>query len=318
MTLPPPSTPQPTAPPLAPLRGVGTRPVHAPGTGATNVAARAAASLTALVAVVLAWQVWSYFVATEEGQLLDQTAIRGADYGQGALWSLASPVLDVVSVSFVVLGLGTAMGIALLRRRWGLAVQVAFLVVGSNVTTQLVKKVLDRPDLIGTSNGNSLPSGHTTVAASVSVALLMAVPRRSRPVVALVGGAYTAATGVSTLVGEWHRPSDVVAAVLVVLAWGALVLAFTPGSALDELPAGRSGAYPGSVAVSVLLLVGGVLAALGAVWCLREVYPAAWRMTDLAETTAYVGGALGVVAVTAVSFALLLLLRQATSRPPGR
>jgi membrane-associated phospholipid phosphatase len=293
--------------------------VHAPSVGATNVTARVVAGLTAVAAVVLAWQVWNVFVATEQGQLLDQAAFRGADYGQGTLWSFASPVLDVVSVSFVVLGLGTAMGIALLRRRWGLAVQVAFLVVGANVTTQLTKKVvLDRPDLIGGWNGNSLPSGHTTVAGSVSVALLMAVPRGYRPVVALLGGSYTAATGISTLVGKWHRPSDVVAAVLVVLAWGALVLAFTPTSALDELPAGRSGAYPGSVVVSVLLLAGGVTAALGAAWCLREVYPASWGMSDLAETTAYVGGALGVVAATAVSFAVLLLLRQATSRPSRR
>jgi membrane-associated phospholipid phosphatase len=281
------------------------------------VGARVAASLTALVSAVLVWRVWEFFVATPAGQHLDQAALRGADYGQGTLWSLAEPVLDVVSVTFVVLGLGTAMGIALLRRRWGLAVQVAFVVVGSNVTTQLLKKsVLDRPDLIGGWTGaNTLPSGHTTVAGSVAVALLLAVPRAARPAVAVLGGAYTVATGVSTLVGEWHRPSDVVAAVLVVTAWTALALALTPSSALDE-PAGRgSGAYPGSVVVAAILVVGGVVAALGAAWCLREVYPASLHMTDLAETTAYVGGALGVIAVAAVSFAVLLVLRQATSRP---
>ncbi|MEK8225977.1 hypothetical protein NKG05_07730 [Oerskovia sp. M15] len=136
------------------------------------------AGLTAVAATVLLWQVWSYFVATEQGQHLDQAALRGSDYGRGTLWSLGEPVLDVVSVSFVVLGLGTAMGIALLRRRWGLAVQVAFVVVGSNITTQLLKKsVLERPDMVGGWGGsNTLPSGHTTVAASVAVALLLVVP----------------------------------------------------------------------------------------------------------------------------------------------
>lgn len=318
VTFPPPSTTQPTARPLAPPRAVGARPVHAPSTGATHVGARVAASLTALVSIVLVWQVWQYFVASEAGQHLDQAALRGSDYGRGTLWALGEPVLDVVSVSFVVLGLGTAMGIALLRRRWGLAVQVAFVVVGSNVTTQLLKKsVLDRPDLIGGGwgVGNTLPSGHTTVAASVAVALLLAVPRAARPVVAVLGGTYTAATGVSTLIGHWHRPSDVVAAILVVTAWTALALALTPASALDPVPARGSSAYPGSVVVAVLLFLGAGAAMLGAAWCLREVYPASWDMTDLAETTAYVGGALGVVAATAISFAVLLLLRQATSRP---
>lgn len=283
---------------------------------ATNLGSRVAAGLTALAAAVLVWQVWAYFVVTETGQSLDQAALRGSDYGQGTLWTLAEPVLDVVSVSFVVLGLGAAMGIALLRRRWGLAVQVAFVVVGSNVTTQFLKKsVLERPDLIDAWGANTLPSGHTTVAASVAAALLLAVPRGARPVVAVLGGAYTAATGISTLIGQWHRPSDVVAAVLVVTAWTALALAFTPSSALDQVPAGRRGGYPGSIVVAVLLVLVGVVAALGAAWCLREVYPAGWGMSDLAETTAYVGGALGAVAATAVSFAVLLLLRQATSRP---
>ncbi|MEK8225976.1 hypothetical protein NKG05_07725 [Oerskovia sp. M15] len=84
-----------------------------------------------------------------------------------------------------------------------------------------------------------------------------------------------------------------VAAVLVVTVWTALVLAFTPTSALDRLPAGRSSAYPGSIVLAVLMIAGGAVAAAGAAWCLREVYPASWEMTDRAETTAYVGGALG-------------------------
>jgi membrane-associated phospholipid phosphatase len=281
------------------------------------VVGRVLAGLTATVAAVLVWSVWNYFVATPAGQLLDRTALLGADYGQGALWSLAEPVLDVISVTFIVLGLGTAMAIALLRRRWGLAVQVAFVVVGANVATQLLKKaVLDRPDVIdGWTGANTLPSGHTTVAASVAVALLLAVPRGARAVVAVLGATYTAATGISTLVGEWHRPSDVVAAVLVVTAWAALVMAFTPSSALDDLPPGRRASSPGSVVVAVLMFLGGAVAAAGAFWCLREVSPATWAMGDLAETTAYMGGVLGAVAVTAVAFAALLLLRQATSRP---
>ena len=174
------------------------------------------------------WPTWDTFVVSQRGQRADQLALEGAARGQGVLWDLAEPVLGVVSNTFVGLGLAAAVILALARGRWWLAVQVAILVAGSNLTTQVLKHaVLDRPALLDVPRAdiNTLPSGHTTVAASIAVGLLIAVPRRWRPVVAVAGAAYTGATGVSTLVGQWHRPSDVVAAILVVLAWGAAVCA---------------------------------------------------------------------------------------------
>src|SRR6185503_6696111 len=107
------------------------------------------------------------------------------------------------------------------------------LMVGANLTTQVLKNaVFVRPDLgVEASYGNTLPSGHTTAAASVAAALLLVVPPRVRPWAAVLGAGYTTATGVSTLIGQWHRPSDVVAAVLVVLAWTAIacaLVALTP------------------------------------------------------------------------------------------
>jgi hypothetical protein len=139
------------------------------------------------------------------------------------------------------------------------------------------------------------------------------VPRRARPLVALVGAAYTAATGVSTLVGQWHRPSDVVAAVLVVLAWGALVCAFTPRSALDHDVAGSAG----SAATGVLMLLVSAGAAAVALWAYRAT-PATWGTTTAQEATAYLGGVAGVGAATAAAFAVLLLVRQSTARPSPR
>lgn len=279
-----------------------------------RVAPRVVAGLVAVVAAALAWAVWRFFVDTYAGQMLERAAFDGAVNGQGRLWTVAEPVLDTVSVAFVVGGLGAAMAIALVRRRWGLAVQVAFLVVGANVTTQVVKhSLLGRENLIGGwTADNSLPSGHTTVAGSVAAALLLVVPRAARPMVAILGGAYTAATGVSTLVGQWHRPSDVVAAVLVVLAWGALVCAFTPRSSLDP----GAGGSPGSVVTAVLLVLGSAACAAVALFALRST-PATWATTPAQEATAYVGGAAGVAAVTAAAFAVLLLVRQATARPDG-
>ena len=142
----------------------------------------------------------------------------------------------MVSVGFIVGVLLAAMVIAALRRRPSLAVQVAVLMIGANLTTQVLKKwVLYRPDLgVEADYGNTLPSGHTTAAASVSAALLLVVPPRVRPWAAVLGAGYTTATGISTLIGQWHRPSDVVAAVLVVLAWTAIacaLVALTPARA---------------------------------------------------------------------------------------
>lgn len=284
--------------------------------------------LLAGVAAVATLAVWRYFVGSTTGQAVDQLAFDGATVGRGKLWVVAEPVLDVVSISFVVIGMSVAMGIALVRRRWNLAGQVVVLVAGANLTTQLLKKyVLHRPDLGFDSWGNSLPSGHTTVAASVSVAVVLAVPRRLRPVVALFGAAYTAATGISTLVGQWHRPSDVIAAVLVVLAWSALVCGFSSasaldvpgrtGSGLDTGGAGHDRASSTALSVSVLAVVG-VAAGAVAAWALARssaVVRGESVLTDRTEFIAYVGGAGGVVAVTALVFALVLGLRQGVARP---
>ncbi|GII98418.1 PAP2 superfamily protein [Sediminihabitans luteus] len=284
------------------------------------VGPRVVAGVTGVVASVLVWVVWRFFVGTYAGQRLDKAAFDGAEFGQNALWRLAEPVLDVVSVAFVVLGIGAAMAIALIRRRWALAVQVAVLVAGANVTTQVLKNVvLGRENLVGGYDyANTLPSGHTTVAASVAAALLLAMPRRSRPLVALLGGTYAALTGVSTLVGQWHRPSDVVAALLVVLAWGGFVLAATPRSGLDRDPVGGGRRGAGRVdgtswAVASLLALGGAVALALAGWSAYQVYEAAdWARPTV---TAYAGGAFGVIGVAALTSAVLLVLRQATAHP---
>ncbi|SME91455.1 PAP2 superfamily protein [Cellulosimicrobium cellulans J34] len=301
--------------PAAAPRPAPARPGARPDGDGPSVASRVVAAIVAVLAVAGGWLVWRFFVDTYAGQMLERAAFDGAVTGQGELWTVAEPVLDTVSIAFVVGGLGAAMGIALLRRRWGLAVQVAFLVVGANVTTQLVKhSLLGREELIGGWHWeNSLPSGHTTVAGSVAAALLLVVPRGARALVAVLGGAYTAATGVSTLVGQWHRPSDVVAAVLVVLAWAALVCAFTPRSALDP----GAGPTPGSTVVAVLLLLGAAAAGVAAGLALRAT-PATWGTTTAQDVTAYAGGVAGVLAVTAAAFAVLLLVRQATGRPDAR
>jgi hypothetical protein len=112
-----------------------------------------------------------------------------------------------------------------LRGRMALAVTAAVMVVGANLTTQVLKhSLLSRPLLIpgGVLHPNSYPSGHATAAASLAVAVFLVVPHRWRAPTALGTTIAAAAFGTATVVVGWHRPSDVIGAWFVVGAWAAL------------------------------------------------------------------------------------------------
>ncbi|HEY0218106.1 MAG TPA: phosphatase PAP2 family protein [Cellulomonas sp.] len=288
--------------------------------------------LVAVLALLGVLACWRVFVLTEHGQAVDQASLEGAHIGQSRLWELAEPVLDVVSVGFIAAAILACAVIAVVRRRWGLALCAAGLLIGANVTTRVLKVwLLDRPELGHGPTFNTLPSGHTTAAASVAAAVLIVVPPRARPWAAVLGAGYAGATGVSTLIGQWHRPSDVLAGLLVVLAWGALacaVLALGVDTAADPRPptaamtvvptAGRTDAAGTRVAL-VLLGLSTVGAGAGAVVALRRTWAAADPLATRAELlTSYGGGALGIVAVAALVFGLLLVLRRSATSGSGR
>ena len=113
------------------------------------------------------------------------------------------------------------------RRDDGLAALVVL--VGANLTTQVLKEVvLVRPDLglveRTPATLNSLPSGHVTVALSVVVGLVLVLPRRLRPLAATGGLLFTSAVTMAVMSSGWHRASDAVASCLVVGTWAAVVL----------------------------------------------------------------------------------------------
>ena len=68
------------------------------------------------------------------------------------------------------------------------------------------------------------------MAASAAVALILLSGRRWRPLAAWAGGLFTIAMGYSTLVCQWHRPSDVLAGIFVPVAWGASPWPVGPGA----------------------------------------------------------------------------------------
>ncbi|WP_318842784.1 phosphatase PAP2 family protein [Myceligenerans pegani] len=283
--------------------------------GRRSRGARIGAAVVALISAVGVWAVWRVMVVTWSGQRTEEAAFEGADRFQDALARLADPVLELGGMRWLVVGSLVAVAVALVRGRWLVAGQVAVLIAGANVTTQVVKaEILYRPDhLVGWNSGvNTLPSGHTTVAASVWAGLLLAAPRRLRPLVAVGGAAATSAMAVATIVDRWHRPSDVVAAVLVVLAWGALLCALTPRSALDRPGESDGGGF--TVTVAVLLGAGALVTAVVAVPAIATVAGFGPLPTS-GLMTAYAGAVLAVLSASLATTAALLVVRQATARP---
>lgn len=263
---------------------------------------------------VATWLLWRFFVDSATGQRLDNVALHGSEIGRSTLWRAAEPVLEIVNVPFVVLVLGSAAVLAVARRSWTLALQVTLLVGGANLTTQVLKRyVLERPEYIE-AGANSLPSGHTTVAASIAAALVLMVPRQGKPLAALVGAAYAAITGVSTMVGGWHRPADVVAAITVVLAWSGVAILF----AAEHPPTEKTRTSAGAATVGGLLAIVGAIAGVLAVIALRRTRDQLNQLGELTERddllTAYVGGALGVVSATALTFAAVLAAAHLVGR----
>jgi membrane-associated phospholipid phosphatase len=270
-----------------------------------------AASLALLGAVytVAVIAIWRFFVLTEHGQLLDTVALAGNWIGRRHIVSLVNTVLNTLSVLSLAVATAVVGFIAVIRRRFAVAVVTVLLIGGANLTTQVLKLALTRPSLgVDTAReaaGNSLPSGHTTVAASVAVALVLALPARLRGVGGVLGAGFTALAGVATLSAGWHRPSDAVAALLVVGAWasaaGAVLLIAQRPADRDEAP------HWAAVAVLVVAALGFfVVAALALRWTNQVLTIPTDDLSRRRLLAAYGGGAAGIAGTAALVMALVL------------
>ncbi|WP_067507053.1 phosphatase PAP2 family protein [Actinoplanes sp. TFC3] len=189
------------------------------GRGFSHVFAHACVALLAAAGVAALYYLC---VRTGLGQRIDTDAMRGADVDHPRAVEVMQRALNGTTLVSLIAVCVAAAAIGFVRRRADLAIAAAVLVLGANATTRVLKTYLVRPDLDGTSMPNSFPSGHTTAAASVAFALILTLPFAVRGTVAVIGAAYTTIIAVATVWAEWHRPSDTMAALLVVLAWGAL------------------------------------------------------------------------------------------------
>ena len=201
--------------------------------------------------------IYAAAVQTTLGQSLDDLVLWGRPLDDPNTVELASRTLGTLNLAVAALATSGLAGIALAVGRPLLAGGVIVAIVGANLTTQVLKEVvLDRPNLVGSGAyafGNSFPSGHVTLAASLALAALLVAPRRLRSLVALGGAAYVSVVGISTLTAGWHRLADALGAILVALAWTGVVAAVVAG-ARGSMPRHTWRAGSGGIATGVLLV----------------------------------------------------------------
>ncbi|MGK5441480.1 phosphatase PAP2 family protein [Micromonospora sp. URMC 105] len=256
--------------------------------------------------------VWRFAVHTGTGQWLDTVALTGNRIGQERIDGPVDRILNAMSVVSLLAATAVIGFIALIRGRKGLAVAATLLIAGANVTTQLLKYVLDRPalgiDPERDAVGNSLPSGHTTIAASVALALVLVLPPKVRPLGAFLGVAYAASAGVATLSAGWHRPSDAVAAFLVVGVWAALAGLLLLVFQREQAQVATEDAHRVAAAVLGLGGLAAVVASgLALSWLLDQQQVPVDELGRRPLFIGYAGSAAGIAGTMSVVAALVLL-----------
>lgn len=216
---------------------------------------------------------YEYFVRSFTGQLIELTLLNASEHFEhplptvhlGSPWNMAL-VVAVPAALFV--------AIMLARQKFLSALIAVGTIVGANLSTQVLKHTwLDKPMLAGGPEwppfwvNNTLPSGHTTMAASIAVAVFLIASPRQRPLFAVLIAVYSGAVGAYMFIETWHTPADVIAAYLVVAVWamvgGWLIMRTEPrhNTVIDD-------AAPDVAPAAAFNWFLGVVLSLGAMACL--------------------------------------------------
>lgn len=164
---------------------------------------------------------FAFFIYTATGQQVDEQAYT--EYAN-QFKSYRGPTLTALDSLPTIVGVIAVLGLVavLIWKHRFLPSLIGVLVGAAAVTSTYLLKhyLIVKPDLgVQEALSNSAPSGHTTFAAAAGAALFLAAPRFLRPTVALCAALATCLTGASTIINGWHRPADVVTAILVTAIW---------------------------------------------------------------------------------------------------
>jgi membrane-associated phospholipid phosphatase len=202
-------------------------------------------------ATVVALLLVTWFAAFHIGLVkhADRSILQGfSDLGhRDRIRSLATFVAQLCNPKPYVFFAWIPMLVALLRGRPRVALAIGVILLGANLTTQLLKPLLAVPRPVSVPGADSpvasasWPSGHATAAMSFALISVLAAPARLRPLVAALGAAFAVAVCYSFLALGWHYPSDVLGGFLIATAWTLLAV-----SALQAVERRRAPVRPAS------------------------------------------------------------------------
>jgi membrane-associated phospholipid phosphatase len=185
----------------------------------------------AVIALVFCWYIAFHDVTVARADAHAYLAFYSLGLDHAELAHLARRLTGLIAPTpYVYLGAAPVI-VALVRRRWALAIGLALMIPGAIITSELLKPLLAAPrptrGLSDTplSARGSWPSGHATAAMILATACLLASPAHWRPVVAVAGTLFSLAVIYSVLTLGWHYPSDVLGGILVASIWTLLTVA---------------------------------------------------------------------------------------------
>jgi membrane-associated phospholipid phosphatase len=192
--------------------------------GRTVALATAGACAVGLLAV------WVVAMHTGVGRARDDAMLHGfVGVARERVYSqITDYAIAVDPVPYAVVGL-LCIGVAVVRRRYVRAAAVAVVLVGTGVTTQALKHLVQTQRYTGWLGFNQIegltwPSGHGTAAMTIALCAVMVAAPAWRAPVALLGCAFAVGLAYATLALTWHYPSDLFGGFLVAGLWVASAL----------------------------------------------------------------------------------------------
>lgn len=237
--------------------------------------------------------VGSFLGQRAEASVLDASAFDADPAGPLRLVSTTNVVIALVVIGLIALWVH------------GIARTVSILVVSSVaiVASQLLKELwLDRPQLFEFDAVNTFPSGHMTVYAVLTGALLWALPSGARGLATVLTGALLGVVSWQLLEYGWHRPSDLLGAqALALFAFSAAAWIGPRGSRRAQHRSAPFVAATNRI-ISILFTITGLVLVAGS---LVLVVVAAWTRSDELMLNAGEVALMGSSALTVRTLAML-------------
>src|SRR3954454_21828804 len=260
---------------------------------------------------------WALAFHSARGMWLDRSVLNGFfSLHHGRIEPIADALPHISDPAPFLLWFLVIVGTALVRGRPRYAFVAGAILLGSNLTTHLLKPAVNghSANIAGLYGRLEWPSGHATASMAVALCAILVASARWRPRVAALGAVYTLIVSFTLMISGWHSPSDVVAGYLMAGTWTAFGVAAL-WAAERRWPAGTGRptariSLPDAIAPALVVAIAG-LGLFLLVTFARPVEVTAYA----SEHTAFVVGA-GLIAALALS--LVAVLAAAMTNTPRR